>query len=308
MSIDFYTRTVAMMNKKRTALKTGTRRIAGVTLTALCCISLSASLQAAPQGGQVSAGSASIQSSGNITQINQNSQQLVIDWNSFNVGVNESVNFLQPNSSAAVLNRIYDQNPSQIFGNINANGRVFLSNPNGMIFGANSQVNVGSLFATTLGINNDAFMSGRYNFSAVSEGGVIVNHGLLNAATGGSVSLVADAVDNQGEIIAHYGYVNLASGRTAAIDFDGDGFIHFEIDGEVLDNATGKTTGVNNSGTIRAEGGEVLLTARHAQDVFERAINNDGLIEAGRMLNEGGVIRLVGIGGDTVNSGVIDAS
>ncbi|MCF6259960.1 MAG: filamentous hemagglutinin N-terminal domain-containing protein [Gammaproteobacteria bacterium] len=296
------------MNKKHTPLKRVTRRRVNFAFTALCCLSISGTPQAAPQGGQVSAGSGSIQASGNITQINQNSQQLVIDWNSFNVGVNESVNFLQPNSNAAVLNRIHDQNPSQIFGNINANGRVFLSNPNGMIFGANSQVNVGSLFATTLGINNDTFMSGRYNFSAVSDGGTIVNHGLLNAATGGSVSLVADAVDNQGEIIAHYGYINLASGRTAAIDFDGDGFIHFEIDGEVLGNATGKTTGVNNSGIIRAHGGEVLLTARHAQDVFERAINNDGLIEAGRMLNEGGVIRLVGIGGDVVHSGVIDAS
>ena len=296
------------MNKKHTPLKRVTSRRVNFAFTALCCLSISSTPQAAPQGGQVSAGSGSIQASGNITQINQNSQQLVIDWDSFNVGLNESVNFLQPNSSAAVLNRIYDQNPSQIFGNINANGRVFLSNPNGMIFGANSQVNVGSLFATTLGINNDVFMNGRYNFSAVSDGGAIVNHGLLNAATGGSISLVADAVDNQGEIIAHYGYINLASGRTAAIDFDGDGFIHFEIDGEVLDNATGKTTGVNNSGIIRADGGEVLLTARHAQDVFEQAINNDGLIEAGRMLNEGGVIRLVGIGGDVVHSGVIDAS
>ncbi|VAX04950.1 Large exoproteins involved in heme utilization or adhesion [hydrothermal vent metagenome] len=296
------------MNKKHTPLKRVTSRRVNFAFTVLCGLSISGTPQAAPQGGQVSAGSGSIQASGNITQINQNSQQLVIDWDSFNVGLNESVNFLQPNSSAAVLNRIYDQNPSQIFGNINANGRVFLSNPNGMIFGANSQVNVGSLFATTLGINNDAFMSGRYNFSAVSDGGAIVNHGLLNAATGGSVSLVADAVDNQGEIIAHYGYVNLASGRTAAIDFDGDGFIHFEIDGEVLDNATGKTTGVNNSGIIRADGGEVLLTARHAQDVFERAINNDGLIEAGRMLNEGGVIRLVGTGGDVVHSGVINVS
>ncbi len=296
------------MNKKHTPLKRVTSRRVNFAFTALCCLSISSTPQAAPQGGQVSAGSGSIQASGNITQINQNSQQLVIDWDSFNVGLNESVTFLQPNSSAAVLNRIYDQNPSQIFGNINANGRVFLSNPNGMIFGANSQVNVGSLFATTLGINNDVFMNGRYNFSAVSDGGAIVNHGLLNAATGGSISLVADAVDNQGEIIAHYGYINLASGRTAAIDFDGDGFIHFEIDGEVLDNATGKTTGVNNSGIIRADGGEVLLTARHAQDVFERAINNDGLIEAGRMLNEGGVIRLVGIGGDVVHSGVIDAS
>jgi len=300
------------MNKKHIAqnaiFNSEIKRISTVSITALCCLSLSASLQAAPQGGQVSAGSGSIQSSSHVTQITQNSQQLVIDWDSFNVGVNETVNFLQPNSSSSVLNQIFDQSPSQILGNINANGRVFLSNPNGLVFGVNSQVNVGSLFATTLSIGTNDFMESRYNFSAITEGGTIINHGLLNAATGGSISLVADAVDNQGEIVAHYGHINLASGRTATVDFDGDGLMLFEIDGTVLNNATGKTTAVNNSGNIRAEGGEVILTAQHAENVFVRAVNNDGLIEAGRMLNEGGVIRLVGIGGDTVHSGVIDVS
>ncbi len=297
-----------MINKKYISFKKVTNRWVVFAFTGLCCFGVFTVLQAAPQGGQVVAGSGSIQSFSDVTQINQNSQQLIIDWDSFDVAPNESVNFIQPNSRSAVLNRIYDQNPSQIFGSINANGQVFLSNPNGLIFGANSQVNVGSLFATTLDVDNDSFFSNRYNFSAISEGGIIVNHGLLNAATGGSISLVADAVDNQGDIVAHYGYINLASGRTATIDFDGDGLIHFEIDGEVLNNATGNTVAVNNSGVIQADGGEVLLTARNAEDIFERAINNDGLIAAGRMLNDGGVIRLVGIGGDVVHSGVIDVS
>ena len=97
--------------------------------------SLAASLaQAAPQGGVIVGGQGSINTEPNVTNINQQTNSMVVDWSSFNVGNQETVNFNQPSSNAAALNRIYDQNPSQIFGAINANGRVFLSNPNGMIF------------------------------------------------------------------------------------------------------------------------------------------------------------------------------
>jgi large exoprotein involved in heme utilization and adhesion len=80
---------------------------------------------AAPQDGVVVGGSGSINSNINTTTVNQNSQSLVVNWSSFNVNANESVNFVQPSSTAAVLNQIYDQSPSQILGSINANGRVF---------------------------------------------------------------------------------------------------------------------------------------------------------------------------------------
>ena len=102
-------------------------------------------LLAAPKNGKVVAGQGNIsQPKKNTTRIKQVSQSMVIDWQSFNIGRQEQVNFQQPNSKAAALNRIFDQNPSQILGQINANGRVFLSNPNGMIFGPHATVNVNS--------------------------------------------------------------------------------------------------------------------------------------------------------------------
>ncbi len=107
-------------------------RLVALVITAV----LSAgSALAAPQGGQITAGSGSIQQAGpNTTQINQTSNSLSIDWQSFDVGAQETVRFVQPGRDAAALNRIFNQNPSEILGRIDANGRVFLMNPNGIIF------------------------------------------------------------------------------------------------------------------------------------------------------------------------------
>ena len=92
------------------------------------------------------------------------------------------------------------------------------------------------------------------------------------------------------------------------MDFDGDGLFFFEIDDAVLANSAQLDSAVSNSGEIRADGGEVLLTARTAQDVFANVVNNEGIIRAARIENSGGVVRLVGAGGNVITSGVIDAT
>ena len=120
---------------------------------------------ALPTGAKVTAGSASVSSSGNTLQVLQNSQRAALDWQSFQIGAGATVNFVQPNSSAVALNRILGSDASQIYGHLNANGQVFFSNPNGMLFAPGSQVNVGGMLATTLGIGNDDFMAGNYLFS-----------------------------------------------------------------------------------------------------------------------------------------------
>ncbi len=90
---------------------------------------------AGPEGGVVAGGEGNISTpNATTTNINQASQNLIVNWESFNVNSNEAVNFIQPNSQAQALNRIFDQNPSQIFGSINANGQVLLLNPNGVFF------------------------------------------------------------------------------------------------------------------------------------------------------------------------------
>ncbi|MES9899268.1 MAG: filamentous hemagglutinin N-terminal domain-containing protein [Sedimenticola sp.] len=282
-----------------------------LALFAGAVIGMSGPAYSGPEGGQVMGGSGHISlPDAATTLIQQQSQNLAIDWQRFNVDSNERVLFQQPSASAAVLNRILDQNPSQIFGSIEANGRVFLSNPNGIIFGASATVNVGSLLATGLDMSSADFMDGRYEMGLADgeSAGVVINRGIISAATGGSVTLVGGAVSNEGLIIADVGYVNLAAGRKAVVDFRGDGSIRFQVDEAVLDNPVGLDSAVNNSGEIRAEGGQVLLSGNAAQDVFTRVVNNDGVIRAGRIDDSGGTIRLVGSGGDVYNSGTLDAS
>ena len=128
---------------------------------------------AGPKGGEVTSGSGTITTpNANTTLINQQSKNLWINWDSYNVDVNEAVNYLQPSSKANAFNRIFDQNPSQIFGTITANGNVILINPNGVFFSPTASVNVNSLTASTLDITESDYNNGNYTFTAVpgSEG------------------------------------------------------------------------------------------------------------------------------------------
>jgi filamentous hemagglutinin family protein len=99
--------------------------------------------QAAPVGGQVVLGAGSVVQAGSTTTVTQTSQNLALNWASFNVAAQETVNFVQPSATAIAVNRIFDTNGSQILGRVNANGQVYLVNPNGILFGAGAQVNVG---------------------------------------------------------------------------------------------------------------------------------------------------------------------
>ncbi|HEX9583715.1 MAG TPA: filamentous hemagglutinin N-terminal domain-containing protein, partial [Gammaproteobacteria bacterium] len=267
-------------------------------------------VKAGPQGGNVVGGQGAIKKPDSATTlIQQQSHSLAIDWQTFNVAQHELVQFNQPTSSAAVLNRVLNQSPSQIFGQINANGNVFISNGAGVFFSETARVNVGGLFATSLNIKNEDFMAGRYNFFADSNSpGGIVNKGLITAATGGFVILAGGSVANDGVIMANLGHVELAAGKTATLDFDGDGLIRFQVDGDILENAENVEDQVANTGTIEADGGTVKLTAQAAKDVFTRAVNNEGIIKAGRVERKGGKVMLAGLGAPVRNSGTVDVS
>ena len=294
-----------------------------------------------PQGGQVVAGKGSISNpNGNTTVITQNSNKLIINWSSFNITNGQSVQFKQPSISASALNRIFDQDPTQIFGSLTSNGQVFLLNPNGIIFGRTASVNTGALFATSLGISDSDFMAGKLDFSAPAgeDGGAIVNHGLLQAAAGGSVSLMGGTVYNDGTIQATLGQVDMVAGHAVTIDFDGDGLMQFEVTQPVLNKMYDADSGaaVTNAGTVEANGGTVIMTANIAQQVFAAAVNNSGVVEAAGVReqdgsvflagaddssdamqrsghaslsavaatpDDGGSIKITGIGGDVVDSG-----
>ncbi|MDX1454276.1 MAG: filamentous hemagglutinin N-terminal domain-containing protein [Gammaproteobacteria bacterium] len=266
---------------------------------------------AGPTGESVVSGEARVTRPDQVTtNIDQLTDLVIIDWSTFNVASDEVVNFIQPSSDAAALNRILDQNPSEIFGQINANGRLLLVNPYGFVFGRNASVDVGSLFVSGLDISNDSFLSGDWQFNNTdgSVGGLIINHGLLQAANGGSINLFGGGVVNDGAILADFGTVNIGVGEQVTIDFDGDGLIQFAVDGEVLENAYGLDSAIANSGEIAARGGSILLSASAARDVFSQVVNNEGVIAAQGVEDVEGRVYLVGEGGVVANSGVIDAS
>ena len=273
------------------------RKLAGLLLVGLLVAATTAF--AGPQGGQVIAGQGSIGNPDSTTTlIKQQSNRLVIDWTSFNVAPDETVQFNQPSVSAAALNRILSQNPSQIFGNIIANGQVYLLNPNGIIFGRTATVNVGGLFATGLNISNDDFMSGKLKFAAPAgqDGGYIINHGVLQAADGGSINLIGSSVFNDGIIIANLGQVNMVGGSAVTVDFNGDGLLQFQVTGPLLHKMVDAGTGavITNAGRVVAHGGTVVMTAAVAEQVLMQAVDNSGLIQAGSIQNKAGHIYLSG--------------
>ena len=140
---------------------------------------------ALPTNGQVTAGSGSISQSGNVMNVVQGSDRMAATWNTFNIGSAAKVNFVQPSASSVALNRVTSSDASQIMGQLNANGQVFLINPSGILFGQGSAVNVGGLVASSLNISDANFMAGSNRFDAGGAGGAVINQGSIVAADGG---------------------------------------------------------------------------------------------------------------------------
>ncbi len=257
---------------------------------------------ALPTGGAVSAGSANIASGAGSMTINQSSQNVAINWQSFSIGTTEAVQFVQPNSSSVALNRVLGADGSSIMGSLSANGKVFLVNPNGILFGKGAQVNVGGLVASTRNIADSDFMAGNYKFAG-SSSGTIVNQGSINA-DGGYVALLGASVSNDGVISARLGTVALAAGNAMTLDVAGDGLLN------VMVNQGAVNALAQNGGLIRADGGQVLLSAQSAGNLLQSAVNNTGAIQAQTVENRNGTIRLLGdIQSGTVSvGGTLDAS
>ncbi|MCF6364372.1 MAG: filamentous hemagglutinin N-terminal domain-containing protein, partial [Gammaproteobacteria bacterium] len=264
---------------------------------------------AGPDGGQVIGGSGSIVHTENTTTINQRSQNMAIDWQSYDVNANERVQYIQPNSSSISLNRILSQSGSSIAGRIDANGQVILVNPNGVFFTPTAIVNVGGIIASGLDIQPNDFMNGRYIFDEVlGTEGTVINHGMINASLGGNVALIGKQVENDGLIVANLGSVTLAAGKQAVLTFDQGGLLGVRVSQEILQDELGVDPAVINSGEIQAEGGRILLSASTSRDVFSQAVNTGGLEQATSVVvHEDGSFTLGG-GADVINSGSIDTS
>jgi filamentous hemagglutinin family protein len=257
---------------------------------------------ALPANGTVVAGSATITGSTSNMTINQSSQNAVLNWQSFNIGTGEAVRFVQPNSNSVALNRVLGADATSILGTLSANGKVFIVNPNGILFGKGASVNVGGLVASTRNIADSDFMAGNYKFAGTGNGSIL-NQGTINA-DGGYVALLGANVSNEGVIAARLGTVALAAGNAVTLDVAGDGLLNVSVDQGAV-NAL-----VQNGGMIQADGGHVLLTAQAAGDLLHTVVNNTGVIQAQTIENHDGVIKLLGdMQSGTVNvGGKLDAS
>ncbi|MCX7269470.1 MAG: filamentous hemagglutinin N-terminal domain-containing protein [Burkholderiales bacterium] len=262
---------------------------------------------AEPTGGQVVKGQAQINQTGasgaTTTTIKQSTPQVSINWQSFNVGDKELVNFVQPDASSLAINRILGSQGSSIQGNINANGQVWLINPNGIVFGKNAQVNVGGLVATTLDTANPGSLTGTQRFSGNSTAAV-TNSGLLNASEGGYVALLGYRVSNQGEINAPAGTVAMGAGSAVDLQFNNNQLLGVQVYESLLDAMS------ENGGVIRADAGQVLLKAGAQGSLLRSAVNNSGVIQARTVRKQGGKIVLVSgmKTGNTKIDGKLDAS
>ncbi|MDP3840409.1 MAG: filamentous hemagglutinin N-terminal domain-containing protein [Methylococcales bacterium] len=256
---------------------------------------------ALPTGEQLVAGQATVSTSNpHQMHIDQTSQKAVINWQNFSVQQHDTVNIQQPNANAALLNRVVGQDASQIQGKINANGQVYIVNPNGVVFGKTAQVDVGGLVATTHNIKDADFMNGKNHFIQDGAKGAVENHGRIKTPDGGVVALIGEKVTNTGTINTPKGTTALAAGKTVDLDFQGDGLVEVKVSEAAL-NAQ-----ITNKGAIQADGGRVVLTAKAAGQLIDTVINQEGVIRAQGMVERNGEIILEG--GYVAQSGAVDVS
>jgi len=275
-------------------------------LAALIPMLMTPLAQAAPTGGVVVSGVGHISQSpvtnGAVnTTITQGSALLNLNWSGFNVAPNETVSFNQPSASSVAVNRIYDTNGAQIYGHLNANGQVYLIDPNGILFGRGAQVNVGGLVASTMDFTNQ--MNG-LSFSGNGSKAGIDNQGTLTAAKGGFITLLGHIVSNEGTVSAQLGTVVLAGGNAFTLIFSGNQLVSVVVTQSQMNDLA------QNGGILQANGGQVIMTAGAKDALLASAVNNDGIIEAQTIGTQAGHIQLLSgmTAGTTTDTGTLDAS
>ena len=259
-----------------------------------------------PTGATVTQGSAQFNQNNNTLNINQNTQNLSTNWNSFNIGQDATVNFNQPNSSSIAINRVLDSNASHIMGRLNANGQIFLLNPNGVVFSKTAQVNVGGIVASTLNLADSDLTQGKFTLKNNGSAGSVENYGSI-IANGGVVAFIAPVVNNQGSIQNNgtgTNVVHLTAADQVRLQLQDGRLTEYKIDLGTLQGL------VDNGGAIQANNGAVYLTAKAKDSLSKAVVNHTGIIEANRLSqNAKGEIILLGDmqSGETNVSGTLKA-
>ncbi len=256
-----------------------------------------------PTEGEIVSGEGSFDASQSQMTVHQHTDSMIAEWSSFNIGEDASVTFRQPSSSSTALNRISDANPSRISGQLSANGKIFLLNTNGIIFGPSARVNVGGLVASSLEISNEDFLGGNYAFENSGSAGSIHSAADITADDYGYVVFISPDIHNTGSISAPSGAVALAAGDKVSLDFHGDRLINFNVDAGAVESM------IENGGVIQASGGLVVMKAEAAGALKESVINTSGIVEAQSMRqHQGRIVLDAGQYGQSTVSGTLDVS
>ncbi|WP_158927924.1 filamentous hemagglutinin N-terminal domain-containing protein, partial [Acidisphaera sp. S103] len=261
-----------------------------------------------PMGGQVVAGQASITQTANTTTVTQTTARAAVDWQSYNVGRSQTVQYVDPSSSSVTLNRVVGPNPSQIAGRITSNGTVMIVNQAGLLFDGSAQINTAGLVVSAAGITNKNFMAGKMVFDqAANPGAKIENRGTITIKNQGLAALVAPQVVNSGVIRAKLGKVVLAGAEAETLDLYGDGMVSINVTKQVATAPDGRQALVTNTGAISASGGTVLLTAQAVDGVVQTLVDAGGKISANSAGGRTGRVVVTGAGGDVEVTGALTA-
>jgi filamentous hemagglutinin family protein len=266
-------------------------RPAAIALAVASCFAMPVVL-ANPTGASVAAGQVSFHQQGNLLQIT-NSPNAIINWQSFSIGANEVTRFVQGSASSAVLNRVVGHDPSSILGALQSNGRIFLLNPNGIVFGASARIDVAGLVASSLHLSDADFLGGKLRFVDAVGAGAVVNEGAIATPSGGQVYLVGASVENRGLIRSPRGEVVLAAGKRVELVDPGTPDLRVEI--------TAPDNRAVNLGAIAAEAGRV--------GIYAGLLSQGGVIDANSaQATEDGRIVLKATQGVTLAAGSLTAA
>lgn len=294
-----------------------TKRVLVYLLIANCCNPFWA--MANPADPKVIHGQATFTTNGNQLNIT-NTSGTVIDWGSFSIDSNEVTRFSQQNASSVVLNRITGQDPSQILGSLQSNGKVVIINPNGILFGQNARVDVNGLTASSLNITNQDALAKKWNFEGSKNAGKVQNDGTITTPSGGQVYLIAPNVENNGLITTPEGEVILAAGHKVQLIDSNDPDVQVVVSasenqavnlGRILaqSGSVGIYGGlINQRGTINANSAVVGANGKIVLKASDTTLLENGSLTSATSAGTGGEIQVLGDKVGLVGTASIDAS
>ena len=252
-----------------------------------------------PSGENIISGDISVSSSQNSMTITQSSEQSIIEWTSFDIGAQNSVTFNQPSVNASALNRVVSGNPTTLAGALNANGKVFVVNENGVYFTPTATINAHSFAASTLSLSNDNFLNNIFSFSSSNQSSLqsIINKGSITTLDGGFTALLGGAINNEGTINANLGKLGLGAGKEITLDLSGDKFLQvavpIELATTILDDENNDVKAlIQHAGSSNAH--TIDIDIGSAKTALNNAVFIPGNLVATTASQENGVITLGG--------------